>query len=132
MDNRQIVAADKGPFYAQIQPDWSVGNRGLIDTKDSPRTWRPFNSPNHGGRGNGEGQNCLYPDGSVSFQRTPIVGIDNDNIYTLMTIAWGSREGYNRIHGETVHEAPSWPYPGQNAFGRGPGRYSSTDSLVYP
>ena len=135
MDNRQIVAADKGPFYlGNVSPDWQVGIRGLIDSEDSPKTWRPFNSANHGGGGNGEGQNCLYADGHVSFQRSPAVGIDNDNIYTLMSINWGSVEGYNRIHGETPHESGTAgaPYPGQDVFGTGAGLHSSTDTLIYP
>lgn len=133
MDNRQIVAADKGPFYsAAYNPQWEVGARGLIDLDDSPKTWRPFNSFNHGGQGNGEGQNCLYADGHSSFQRLPAVGIDNDNIYTLMMNDWSSIKGFNRIHGENPHVSPAPPYPGQNAFGDGPGLYSSTDTLVYP
>lgn len=34
--------------------------------------FRPFNSPNHGGRGEGEGQNIGRADGSVDFARTPV------------------------------------------------------------
>ena len=134
MDNRQIVAADKGPWYpCAAEPNWDVGDfSGGITTNDSPKTWMPFNSPNHGGRSSGEGQNALFADGHASFMKTPAVGIDNDNIYTLMTIAWGTREGYNRIHGDTPCEAPSPPYPGQNAFGNGPNRFSATDTLIYP
>jgi prepilin-type N-terminal cleavage/methylation domain-containing protein len=133
MDNRQIVAADKGPYYTSAyNPNWDVGARGPIDLDDSPKTWRPFNSFNHGGQGNGEGQNCLYADGHSSFQRMPAVGIDNDNIYTLMQNSWSSIKGFNRIHGENPHVSPAPPYPGQNAFGEGPGMYSSTDTLLYP
>lgn len=136
MDKRQVVAADKGPWYpCTAAPNWDIGERGPIDMMDPPKTWRPFNSPNHGGRFNGEGQNCLFGDGSVSFERIPAVGVDNDNIYTLMSDLWadGAGKGYNRIHGHTVCDSPMPdPYPGQDAFGPGPGRYSSTDSLIYP
>jgi prepilin-type N-terminal cleavage/methylation domain-containing protein/prepilin-type processing-associated H-X9-DG protein len=139
MDNRQIVAADKGPYYANVagdRPDWDVGANPPITLDDSPKTWRPFNSFNHGGKGNGEGQNCLYADGHASFQRTPAVGIDNDNIYTLMSSDWGGSgiKGYNRIHGEWPHDSATGgpPYAGQNVFGDGPGMYSSTDTLIYP
>jgi prepilin-type N-terminal cleavage/methylation domain-containing protein len=135
MDNRQIVAADKGPYYTPAySPSWEVGaSPGGITLDDSPKTWRPFNSFNHGGTGNGEGQNCLYADGHSSFQRMPAVGIDNDNIYTLMINEWGSAKGYNRIHGDSPHISSARnPYPGQEAFGTGPGMYSSTDTLVYP
>ena len=134
MDNRQILAADKGPFYLNIQPNWNVGKNGLIDLEDSPKTWRVFNSSNHGGRGNGEGQNCLYADGHAKFQRTPARGIDSDNIYTLMIDDWGSQQGYNRIHGDTPHFSATGgaPYPGQDAFGTGANRFASTDTLLYP
>jgi prepilin-type N-terminal cleavage/methylation domain-containing protein len=134
MDNRQILAADKGPWYRNASPDWKVGERGDIDTEDSPKTWRPFNSSNHGGSGSGEGQNTLYADGHASFNRIPACGIDNDNVYTLMRDDWGSVQGFNRIHGWTPHESPTSgpPYPGQDAYGSGAGNYASTDSLVYP
>jgi hypothetical protein len=135
MDSRQVVAADKSPYYVKsYMPDWdSVGQNPPINLDDSPKTWRPFNSYNHGGARNGEGQNCLYADGRVVFQLIPAVGADDDNIYTLMTDRWGSPNGADRIHGYTVHDSPEqWPYPGQNVYGAGENRYSSTDTLLYP
>ena len=132
LDNRMVLAADKGPFYQDSTPDWNVGVRGLVDTEDSPKAWRAFNSPNHGGLGNGEGQNCLYADGHATFQKTPAVGIDNDNIYTVMTIDWGTKEGYNRIHGDVPHVYTTKPYPGERAINNSANGYASTDSLIYP
>lgn len=137
MDNRQVVAADKGPFYISPQngPGWDeAGINGLITTDDSPKRWRRFNSSNHGGRSNGEGQNCLFADGHASFERKPTAGIDSDNIYTLMNIEWGTIEGFNRIHGDTPHESSTGgaPYPGQNAFAAGPNGFAGTDTLIYP
>ena len=133
-DNRMVLAADRGPFYFQTRgnPDWNIGQDGPISLEDSPNTWRPFNSPNHGGSGSGEGQNALFSDGHVTFAKRPTIGIDNDNIYTLMDDEWANNFG--RIHGNTPHEAPTQgePYPGQDAFGQGAGRYASTDSLIYP
>ncbi len=135
MDNRQIIAADKSPFYMKTydpQPQ-DFGRNPPVNLEDSPKEWRAFNSANHGGNQNGEGQNCLYADGHASFQRRPAVGIDSDNIYTLMTDIWNDPIGGNRIHGDTPHisSAPN-PYPGQDAFGQGANRYSSTDTLIYP
>lgn len=134
MDNRQILAADKGPFY--LRPDgftWDIGTTGTAVTlDDSPRSWRTFNSTNHGGRMNGEGQNCLYADGHASFQRTPAVGIDNDNIYTTIDdTQWGTVLGIALIHGLLPHIDPP-PYPGQDAYGTGANKFASTDSLIYP
>lgn len=135
-DGRRIQAADKGPFYfLQVAPNWNVGPGGkpvLVD--DLPRFWRAFNSPNHGGTGNGEGQNVLFADNSVSFVRTPAVGVDDDNIYTVMTDEWASFLGFNRIHGDPPQTAPTLgdPYPGQDAIRPGVNGFSSTDTLIYP
>jgi len=132
-----IFAADRSPFYLP-DPDpigrfLTAGEHGPVTLDDPPRRWRPFNSPNHGGRGNGEGQNVLFANGGVSFVRIPAVGIDNDNIYTVMYDEW-NETGFNRIHGDWVHISPVQnPYPGVEALGRGdPNAYSSTDSLIYP
>ncbi len=135
MDNRQVLAADKGPFYTpSFTPNWGVGARGDVTLDDSPKAWRAFNSPNHGGSANGEGQNCLFADGHAQFARTPCVGIDNDNIYTVMTNEWTKPDGGNRIHGDTVHLVATGgdPYPGQNALGTGASYFAATDSLIYP
>ncbi len=137
MDNRQVLAADKGPFYAAnatLEALFKTQGRNgqAINLQDSPKDWRPFNSSNHGGTGNGEGQNCLYADGHASWQRTPAVGIDNDNIYTLMANQW-ALDGENRIHGEDPHySAAENPFPGKEAMGTGQTDYASTDSLIYP
>lgn len=130
VDNRQVLAADKGPFYLAKDPTWEASDQSKLTLDDAPKEWQPYNSANHGGSGNGEGQNCLYADGHNSFQRTPTVGIDNDNIYTLMTEQWGVLPD-NRIYGDTPHQY-GHPYPGRDAFGTGASQYASTDSLIYP
>jgi prepilin-type N-terminal cleavage/methylation domain-containing protein len=130
-DNRQILIADKGPFYLARDPDWQNSRQLPLSLNDPPSDWTRFNSGNHGGGGAGEGQNCLFADGSSNFQRLPAVGIDNDNIYTHMTDQWGLTAD-NRIHGYTPHVSPNAPnpYPGEDALGRG--QWSSTDTLIYP
>jgi prepilin-type N-terminal cleavage/methylation domain-containing protein/prepilin-type processing-associated H-X9-DG protein len=135
LDNRMILAADKGPYYtSEGNPNWNVGLNGRpINLEDSPKSWRQFNSPNHGGVGNGEGQNCLYADGHANFNRTPAVGIDNDNIYTVMNSNFGSdAEGTNRIHGDVPGFRQPAPYPGEQALSADPQGYSTTDTLIYP
>lgn len=132
MDNRQAVAADKGPFYQNSsEPDWRGAGNELLNLESSPKLWRKYNSRNHGGQDNGEGQNVLFADGHASFERLPAVGIDSDNIYTLMVNPFDI-QGYNRIHGDTPNKESPPPYPGQNTLGTGPGKHSSTDSLIYP
>jgi len=138
MDNRQVLAADKGPFYrpagnpAPDTPWLGPDCRTPLRVDSSPRDWKQYNSPNHGGWSTGEGQNALYADGHASFLRTPLGGMDSDNIYTVMTNQWGPLP-YNRIFGATPHTSQYVnPYPGQGALGSVPGMYSSTDSLIYP
>lgn len=61
VDNRQVLAADKGPYYSGANPTpptWQVNGK-IITIESSPKDWALYNSPNHGGRGSGEGQNCL-------------------------------------------------------------------------
>ena len=72
-----------------------------------------------------------FADGHATFVRLPAVGIDNDNIYTLMTDEFDILT-FNRIHGEApICQTPP-PYPGMFTLGPGPKDYSSTDSLIYP
>jgi len=52
--------------------------------------YQPFNSPNHGGRGEGKGQNIVRTDGSVLFARTPLAGVDGDNIYSTQSMPTAS------------------------------------------
>ncbi len=131
MDNRQVLAADKGPFYFRgSTPQWQTSDGQSLRIDSSPNDWRQYNSTNHGGSSNGEGQNALYADGHASFLRTPLGGIDSDNIYTLMTEEFGILPD-NRIFGDSPHWAPfEYPYPGQGSLGGD--AYSSTDSLIYP
>jgi len=104
LDPRVALTADKGPFFdansevsaaaARYTPDkfrnppWS-GDQALAISVTGGSTvdgllrldndrWRPYNSRNH----NSEGQNVLYHDGHVDFERKPIVGVNNDNIFT--------------------------------------------------
>ena len=48
--------------------------------------WNNYNSGNH----TGEGQSVLFVDGHVEFVRKPIVGVNNDNIYTIQGEQTGS------------------------------------------
>lgn len=91
------LMADKGPYF-------EAGNDTIPDTKTtsdratnvkfpsawstlsaaqlkelSNDDWSPFNSRNHGGAG----QQVLYADSHVDFQKRPTVGLNNDNIYTI-------------------------------------------------
>lgn len=124
-DNRMALAADKGPYVdadvatPTAEAELPVGPRGSSYGVD-PKPWRPFNSPNHGN----EGQNVLFADGHAAFMRTPVVGVDHDNIYTIATEGVGETDVW---FGESPWEGSSHP--------RGPmagGGLSGTDSVIFP
>jgi len=130
-DARMAMLADGTPFYTANNADWGTPK---LRPEDSPREWRRLNSPNHGGTGVGEGQNVAFGDGHASFNKTPVVGIDNDNIYTVISFATMGGD-YGRWHGRLPKDSaytPGDPYPGMYAFGTNATSYCSTDSLIYP
>ncbi len=117
LENRMIVAADKGPYkdVTMAIPPVDIKHQAeseYAQTNRLPTIWKSYNSQNH----SGEGQNLLFADGHIEFKRTPIVGIDEDNIYTIML------ENFNeasRTSGESPWMRASPPY-------------SSTDSVIFP
>lgn len=135
-DPRLSVAADKGP-YSTATPANPAGisatgsttyNSGQPDLGLSPQDWRGWNSGNHGGSGTGEGQNVLFADGHATFNKSPLAGIDNDNIYTNMNTANNTFEWLAIGRLAVMSGAGPW-FPGDNAFSTGD---SSTDSVIYP
>ena len=137
LDSRMVVAADKGPISSgALTQDRlnlvgaSSGTAGAVWLMHPPSDWVAYNSPNHGGKGQGEGQNCLFADGHATFERKPVAGIDNDNIYTAFTpLAIG--DPVSRYRGNMVFDQNLW-YPGMRAMGSGIADYSTTDALIYP
>ncbi len=95
MESNMPVNADKGPYFtagggndgtvadavntaAQVPPSSAFGTTEAEILAKSAEMWRPYNSQNHGG----EGQNVSFIDNHVEFANRPIVGINNDNIFT--------------------------------------------------
>ena len=116
-DNRLPMAADKGPFYYRAEDPIEFRGRGP-DPDSSPREWRFCNSPNHGGLGSGEGQNVLFSDGHASFQKVPIVGIDRDNIFTVMTDNASETGRWYGVIPKAHDIFDRGPYPGMGTFAR--------------
>lgn len=118
-DDPQLpLAADKGPYSAARDAGMIAPPAITVTSADSPDDWRPYNSPNHGGQGDGEGQDVLYLDGHVEWQSTPTVGINYENIYTQQ----------NRdLHAAEDIEAGNAPDVGARLT---PAR--NTDALIYP
>jgi prepilin-type N-terminal cleavage/methylation domain-containing protein len=99
LDTRMPISADKGPYFMAASAEDPAGSGRIPDEisgleppvgwmnqdptpiiKFSNEEWRPYNSRNH----NTEGQNILFVDDHVSFERKPIAGIHHDNIYTCI------------------------------------------------
>lgn len=137
VDPRLAVAADKGP-YAEIGIQLGEATSGQIGFNERPATpnsatgfpgpqmqldlFRPFNSPNHGGRGDGEGQNVLYADSHAEWTRTPEAGAEGDNIYTMGPTFGGNQGG----------QPQNGMYPGRDGAQYNGQNDSPTDTLIYP
>jgi prepilin-type N-terminal cleavage/methylation domain-containing protein/prepilin-type processing-associated H-X9-DG protein len=137
IDPRMAVFSDHGPYgddsplttLPLSHPDWLASDTNDPGKNMSPQAWQGFNSPNHGGRGTGEGQNVLFGDGHASFHKNPLQGIDNDNIFTLMGV---NALGEARQSGISPNNTtPAGMYPGKGVF-TGTIGDSTTDSLIYP
>ena len=127
MDSRVALAADKGPYLDATvttpPKTWFTdsGSSGApIDI--SLFDWSPYNSPNHGGGG----QSVLFRDGHVRFHRTPVVGVDQDNIYT---VALDNANLISRTIGESPWVRKAHPYAPFDTTGN---PLASTDSLIFP
>jgi len=108
-------------------------NGGL--TEDStPDKWKRFNSPNHGGQGQGSGQSVLYPDAHAQFNKTPLGGVDSDNIYTQMnSVQWTGQAFRHALQWGAIPEVGTNPiYPGDGSLSSDQTIDSLTDSLIWP
>jgi prepilin-type N-terminal cleavage/methylation domain-containing protein len=133
VDQDMALASDKGPYGTWI--DGKKGQNTILtqvispNSSSGPDDWRKWNSPNHGGVGDGEGQNVMYPDGHVTFQTTPLGGTARDNIFTRWentqeAIGPTGDHYKNRVQGFKPTESIT---SNQN-----PAPYGLTDSLIYP
>lgn len=112
--------------YGQMRNQQSQGQGTSCFTLPAD-DYRQWNSPNHGGLGEGEGQNVLRIDLSATFVQKPTVGVDDDNIYTLAVFNREDPCGPGRGPGE--NSTRGWK-PGFDSLGRGVP--SSTDTLIWP
>jgi prepilin-type N-terminal cleavage/methylation domain-containing protein len=136
IDTRLATAADKGVYSHEPigkLPNLEEPHPDAWD-KWSPQDWKEFNSPNHGGWTTGEGQNVLFGDGHSSFEKKPICGVDDDNIYTRMDGNQTDADFTNgRYIGLSPDDANGAAYPGyQGLQVESVTKDSNTDSLIYP
>jgi prepilin-type N-terminal cleavage/methylation domain-containing protein len=84
-----VIMADRSP-YMVLAPDSSVSYYLYRGDTGTPETERWGNSPNH----KRDGQNVLFNDCHVSFEREPYCGFDSDNIYTYYDATKKIQEGW--------------------------------------
>jgi len=157
VDPRMVFMADKGPGYVKsdrLAVEFADGTVSEIpaynETFRNPRLnslpqaknptflhpelpfdeLAPFNSPNHGGRDQGKGQNTCRADGSVQYIKNPFAGVDGDNIYSA------------RRYSSSQPELNRWLYTGMfpgNSNATCPGYRglsyeadSPTDTFLFP
>jgi len=145
-DPRMVLIADKSPFFKQgtveavsseddpeaaeittltqtlvglVNPTWAEPFNSAKDLDPSFNAVS-YNTPNHGGRDQGEGQNVARADGSTKFVYSPTVGVDGDNIYTIGKIPDDPNEGISGMFNGYG--------PGNNSYYGVPGR----DTLLSP
>ena len=137
MDSRMALGADRGPWFVpggnagrtdQFTGDSGSGGSSIDPPFDgmssadilskSNDDWTNYNSSNH----TGEGQSILFVDSHVEFMRKPIVGVNNDNIYTIQG---------DQSSSDPLAEVLSGTIPGESA-GDEFGPMCETDSVILP
>jgi prepilin-type processing-associated H-X9-DG protein len=73
----EVLMADLNALFERLPRDYSNPLKLRVDKELSTR-----NSINHRRRG----QNVLFGDGSVKFQKVRFIGIEKDDIYTLQGV----------------------------------------------
>ena len=112
------LAADKGPY---VNTRVATPRRDLSPDAP-PADWTPYNSRNH----QGEGQNVLFMDGHASFERRPLAGVEQDNIYT---VALDAEHTESRVAGESPWLRSAYPY---TLFNQQHETLASTDTVIFP
>jgi prepilin-type N-terminal cleavage/methylation domain-containing protein len=123
-DSSMALLADRGPFGTAGGYDTTQGDPKtcLYDDNSNPSFWAQFNSANH----QKEGQNVGYEDAHVEFQKRPIAGVNNENVYTVWDTDYPistSLQESNYFRGRIIDY-------GKNTGGDNP--KGSTDAAIFP
>jgi hypothetical protein len=79
------VAADRNPWFPTSGTPTVTFDKFIPDMPGTANTWKGTADQAKNGNSDAhqkEGQNVLYIDSHVDFEKRSYVGIDNDNIYT--------------------------------------------------
>jgi len=98
-DPNLAVAADRSPWFVSPAADPSIWENFRPDVGPNGSRWgtsdqaRIGNSPTHGK----DGQNVLFLDGRVEFERRSYCGVDRDNVYSISS---------DTVHGDMTGVRP--------------------------
>jgi len=123
VDQDMALVADKGPYSGFLEAGKTEPppmGPTTVNSTSAPDDWKKWNSPNHGGQLDGEGQNVMYNDAHVDFVMTPLAGAGKDNIYTGWGVVGGSTYD-SRVNGRVYTTANHKLAP-----------WGNTDSIIYP
>ncbi len=124
-----------------VVQDILISAPGYEDLSEVPiELLKPLNSPNHGGRNDGHGQCIARGDGSVQFVKTPLAGVDADNIYSLASpqlaaVSFNKQflEGTYPGTGSDNSVCPGWHAISHlTSFPSNIGINSATDTALFP
>lgn len=127
VDQDMALVADKSPASQVLEaskayPNGITQDPTVPDANSPPDEWRRWNSANHGGFLDGEGQNVMYNDGHVDFVMTPLAGVAKDNIFTRWDNLTGNPSAIQRHQGKAVG----------GSAGNKLAPASNTDTIIYP
>lgn len=93
LDDKLPVMSDMAPEQGTAPPDPKGAPARVLNPATAPRDPWSWLSANHNGKPESPGMNVAFSDCHVEWVRTPTVGHDNDNIFTISdVISRGPRE----------------------------------------
>jgi hypothetical protein len=122
-DPNLAVAADRNPWITSPMADAGQLTHFKRDTDafcGTPEQAREGNTNTHGK----DGQNVLFLDGRVTFEKRSFCGIRTDNIYLVASVPWGAPIGFvpspqrnplNEYDSVLVHDPDVWSFTSASA-----------------
>ena len=110
------VAADRNPFVKSPMADAKAIPAGFNPDTATRDIWKSVNATQH----QEDGQNVLFLDSHVKFEKTPTCGINDDNIYTFWDAGDIRRGGVPIITSEPQSRTDSMVVHDAEGGGRGP------------
>ncbi len=106
------VAADRNPWFDSGKDATERSDFFALTDLDNKTELKKGNATAH----QGDGQNVLYMDGHTEFEKTPNVGIEEDNIYATWTAADADENWEKQIGLNPSAAGTDLPYANDDSF----------------